>query len=136
MVTGYWAPSRENYETDLRSTFPADTAEDILKNIDSYMSELLAPAEYIDGKRLFSHGPIWPGYTFHEDLDDIQLLEIVYYYGIQDTYTKPVREELLRRFADSPEQLRQALMELPDPERQEYISRILTETSPGLEHTS
>lgn len=136
VVTGYWAPSPENFEADLRGTFPAGTAEDVLKNIDAYMSELLAPAEYIDGQRLFSHGPVWPGYTFHEDLDDIQLMEIVYYYGIQNTYTKPVREELLRRFADSPEQFRQTLAELPNPEQQEYISRILAGTAQGLEYTT
>lgn len=136
MVTGYWAPSQENYEADLRSAFPADTAEDVLMNMDAYMSELLTLAEYTDEQQLFSNGPVWPRYTFHEDLDDIQLMEIVYYYGIQNTYTKPAREELLRRFADSPERIRQALVELPGPERQEYISRILSGTAPGLEYTT
>jgi hypothetical protein len=127
-VTGYWMPSKENYEEDIRTVFPPDIAEDILKNIDVYATEILKSLDEHDyAWHLFSDGPVWPGYYFNEYLDNYTLLGLVEYYGEEDIYTAPIRRELVRRFSDNPDSILSVLFETQDEELRNYIIQILNE---------
>lgn len=125
-VTGLWTPSEEQYEEDTRRVFPQDAAEDILGNIGSYAEELLEPVTDDDAlRRLFSEGPIWPGYVFNEALDDGTLVGLVQYYGEYDIYTAAVREELARRFSRDPDSIRDILLRVEDENFQKSIFQML-----------
>lgn len=127
-VTGVWTPSEEGYEEELRRVFPPDTAEDIFRNINTYAAGFLEPlTESGDIRSLFSHGPVWPEYTFNEALDDGTLLGLVQYYGAYDIYTAPIRKELARRFSGDPDSIRSILLQTQDAELQHDILQILAE---------
>ncbi len=127
-VTGVWTPSEARYEEELRRVFPPGTAEDIFRNIDTYAAGILEPlAESGDIRNLFSHGPVWPEYTFSEALDDGTLLGLVQYYGAYDIYTAPIRKELARRFSGDPDSIRSILLQTQDAELQRDVLQILAE---------
>lgn len=125
-VTGLWTPSEEQYEEDTRRVFPQDTAEDALGNICSCAEEfIVSVTDDDDLRRLFSEGPIWPGYVFNRALDDGTLVGLVQYYGEYDIYTAPVREELARRFSRDPDSIRDALLRIEDENVQRSIFQML-----------
>lgn len=112
VVTDVWEPSQTNYEEDVRACFPKEAAEDILQNLNAYALAFLEADGYaLDAAEIevFSEGPIWPTYYFHEELDDGVLCGLVDYYGDGDIYTKPVQDELYRRFFQNPQRLLNAL---------------------------
>ncbi len=111
-VTDVWEPSQTNYEEDVRACFPKEAAEDILQNLNTYAVASLEADGYAPDAaeiEVFSEGPIWPTYYFHEELDDGVLCGLADYYGGSDIYTEPVRGELYSRFFQNPQRMLNAL---------------------------
>ena len=111
-VTDVWEPSQTNYEEDVQACFPKEAAEDILQNLNTYAVASLEADGYAPDAaeiEVFSEGPIWPTYYFHEELDDGVLCGLVDYYGGSDIYTEPVRGELYSRFFQNPQRMLNAL---------------------------
>lgn len=104
-VTDLWEPAEDRYASDIREIFPAETADLVLENLDQYAVDLLLESGAAEGDGVFaffSHGPVWPAYSFDEALDDATLCSLADYYRDGDLYCEPVREEVIRRFRADP----------------------------------
>ena len=105
VVTELWEPSEENYELEIRETFPPETVDLILGEIDQYAIDLLEDLGVVEGDHVlefFPGGPVWPTYSFDDALDNTQLLGLADYYREGDIYFKPIHEEIIRRFRIDP----------------------------------
>ena len=104
-VTDLWEPAEDRYASDIRETFPAETADLVLENLHQYAVDLLLESGAAEGDEVFaffSHGPVWPAYSFDEASDDAALCGLAGYYPDGDIYCEPVREEVVRRFCADP----------------------------------
>lgn len=104
-VTDLWEPSEDHYERDIRENFPAETADQILENLDPYAADLLRECGAAEGDEVFSFfsgGPVWPAYSFDAALDDATLCSLADYYRDGDIYCEPVQAEVIRRFCADP----------------------------------
>lgn len=97
-LTSYWEPSPENYAEEIQEKFPAATAQAILNRWAALQQDMEAENDGMGD--LSSCEPIWPSYRF--DMDDQYLCNLIDYYGENDIYTIPVREELEKRFNHTP----------------------------------
>lgn len=107
-VTDLWEPAEDRYASDIRETFPAETADLVLENLDQYAADLLLESGAAEGDGVFaffSHGPVWPAYSFDEALDVATLCSLADYYRDGDIYCEPVREEVIRLFRADPTRL-------------------------------
>lgn len=107
-VTDLWEPAEDRYASDIRETFPAETADLVLENLDQYAADLLLESGAAEGDGVFaffSHGPVWPAYSFDEALDVATLCSLADYYRDGDIYCQPVREEVIRLFRADPTRL-------------------------------
>ena len=107
-VTDLWEPAEDRYASDIRETFPAETADLVLENLDQYAADLLLESGAAEGDGVFaffSHGPVWPAYSFDEALDVATLCSLADYYRDGDIYCRPVREEVIRLFRADPTRL-------------------------------
>lgn len=107
-VTDLWEPAEDRYASDIRETFPAETADLVLENLDQYAADLLLESGAAEGDGVFaffSHGPVWPAYSFDEALDVATLCSLADYYRDGDIYCEPVREEVIRLFRAAPTRL-------------------------------
>lgn len=129
MVTDVWEPSQEHYADEVRARFPAETAEDVLQNIGAY-AVAMAADENTPKMEFYPHGPTWPSYDFSACLSDGDLCAMADYYDETDIYAPPVRDELYRRFSETPGALLNALGEW-EPEAQERVCAILAERCGG-----
>lgn len=105
VVTELWEPSEENYELEIRETFPPETVDLILGELDQYAIDLLEDLGVVEGDQVlesFPGGPVWPTYSFDDALDNTQLLGLADYYRKGDIYSKPIQEEIIRRFRMDP----------------------------------
>lgn len=104
-VTDLWEPAEDRYASDIREIFPAETADLVLENLHQYAVDLLLESGAAEGDEVFaffSHGPVWPAYSFDEALDDAALCGLAGYYPDGDIYCEPVREEVIRCFRADP----------------------------------
>lgn len=100
-ITDCWMPSKESYEQDLLAHFPPETADLVFENLDQYTTEILEEIAEHDAERVqvfFPGGPVWPAYSFNEELDNPELCGLAGYYPVGDIYYEPVWNEVLRRF--------------------------------------
>lgn len=107
-VTDLWEPAEDRYASDIRETFPAETADLVLENLDQYAADLLLESGAAEGDGVFaffSHGPVWPAYSFDEALDVATLCSLADYYRDGDIYCEPVLEEVIRLFRAAPTRL-------------------------------
>ena len=89
----------------IRETFPPETVDLILGEIDQYAIDLLEDLGVVEGDHVlefFPGGPVWPTFTFDDALDNTQLLGLADYYREGDIYFKPIHEEIIRRFRIDP----------------------------------
>ncbi len=108
-VTDLWEPKKDTYEADVRVCFPPETAERVLQDLDSYLTDSMDLDAEMLKMAFFPAGPTWAEYHFSPALTDADLCGLAYYYGDQDIYTKHVREEVLRRFSRNSSKLLNAL---------------------------
>lgn len=97
-LTSYWEPSPENYAEEIQEKFPAATAQSILEHWAALQQDMVD--EHDEMGKLSSCEPIWPTYQF--DMDDRYLCYLIDYYGENDIYTIPVKNELEKRFYQTP----------------------------------